>query len=75
VQAKMVSNAPGATVNDVPWLKLVVTLSLGHGALSGMTTIQRINTRGGMAQGPCDKAGAFLSVPYHADYMFLHAAN
>jgi hypothetical protein len=75
VQAKAVSNAPGSTVNDVPWLKLVVTLSLGHGALSGMMTIQRINTKGGMAQGPCDKAGDFLSVPYHADYVFLHPAD
>lgn len=75
VQARVVSNVPGSTVNDVPWLKLVVTLRLGHGALSTVTTVQRINTSGGVAQGPCDKAGGFLSVPYHADYVFLRPAD
>ena len=71
VRARMVSNAPGSTASDIPWLKLEVTNSLGHGAFTGVTTIQRINTRGGMAQGLCETAGGFLSVPYHADYVFL----
>jgi hypothetical protein len=75
VLARAVSKAPGATENDVPWLNLTVTLRLGSGALSGVTAVQRINTRGGMAQGPCDKAGALLSVPYGADYVFLHQAD
>jgi hypothetical protein len=33
--------------------------------------VQRINTHGGAAQGACDQAGAFRSVPYSADYVFL----
>ena len=37
----------------------------------GATTIQRINTKGGMAEGPCENSGAFLSVLYSADYAFL----
>ena len=41
------------------------------GRLTGATTIQRINTKGGMAEGPCENSGAFLSVPYSADYTFL----
>jgi hypothetical protein len=71
VQAKVVSMAPGATANDIPWLELGVTLHLGHGVLSDVTGVRRINTEGGMAHGRCDTAGAFLSVPYHADYVFL----
>jgi hypothetical protein len=40
-----------------------------------VTTVQRINTRGGMARGPCDKAGTLLSVPYGADYVFQRQAD
>jgi hypothetical protein len=39
--------------------------------LSGVTTVQRINTSGGKLEGACDKAGTFKSAPYSADYMFL----
>jgi hypothetical protein len=71
VQAKVVGMSPGATPNDIPWLELSVTLHLGHGVFSGVTSVRRINTEGGTAQGPCRTADAFLSVPYHADYVFL----
>jgi hypothetical protein len=72
VRAKMVAAAPGATFNDVPWLKLEVTEQRGSGLLSRVKTIQRINTKGGAAQGLCETAGAYRSVPYSADYVFLH---
>lgn len=75
VQGRVVGNAPGATVDDIAWLKLEVAMRAGNGALSHVTTIQRINTDGGVAHGPCDKAGDFLSVPYHADYVFLRPAD
>jgi hypothetical protein len=39
--------------------------------LSGITTIQRINTVGGTMSGSCDKAGAFHSAAYATDYVFL----
>jgi hypothetical protein len=39
--------------------------------LSGVTTVQRINTSGGKLEGSCDKAGSFKSAPYSADYVFL----
>lgn len=70
VRAKVVGNAPGATGNDIPLLKLEVTEQRGAGQFSGVSTIQRLNTRGGKAHGACDTAGAFLSVPYMADYAF-----
>jgi hypothetical protein len=52
-----VANSPGATANDILWLKLEVTSQRGDGGLYGVTSVQRINTKGGMAQGPCDAAG------------------
>jgi Protein of unknown function (DUF3455) len=71
VVAKVAGRAPGATPKDIPWLKLEVTERRGNGVLSAVTTIQRINTQGGAAEGACDKAGAYLSVPYATDYVFL----
>jgi hypothetical protein len=75
VAAKVAASAPGATSNDIPWLRLEVTTARGNGMLHGVTTVQRINTRGGVAQGPCDDAGAYRSVPYSADYVFLSKGN
>ena len=43
----------------------------GRGTLSGVTTVQRINTHGGVVNGACDRAGAYFSAPYSADYVFL----
>jgi Protein of unknown function (DUF3455) len=71
VVGKAVGNAPGATANDIPWLKLEVISKRGSGVLSSVTTVQRINTQGGKLEGACDKAGATRSVPYSADYVFL----
>jgi len=71
VTAKAAGNAPGATANDIPWLKLEVTARRGSGTLANISTVQRINTAGGKLEGPCDKAGAFKSAPYSADYVFL----
>src|SRR5437867_8530971 len=51
VVGKAVGNASGATANDIPWLKLTVTSGRGTGILSGVTTVQRINTAGGKLEG------------------------
>jgi hypothetical protein len=71
VVGKAVANAAGKTPSDIPWLKLEVTAHRGSGTLSGVTTVQRINTQGGVHAGACDKAGALHSAPYSADYVFL----
>ncbi len=71
VVGKVVASAPGKTASDIPWLKLEVTAHRGSGTLSGVTTVQRINTQGGVHTGGCDRAGAFHSAPYAADYVFL----
>ena len=70
VQAKVIGNAPGATANDIPWLKLEVVERRGTGALAGADIIQRINTAGGVLHGSCDRAGSLRSVGYSADYVF-----
>jgi hypothetical protein len=75
VVGKAAGNAPGKTANDIPWLKLDVTAHRGSGTLSGVTTVQRINTQGGVHAGACDKAGTFLSAPYSADYVFLRKGS
>ena len=75
VTAKGVGNAPGKTANDIPWLKLEVTARRGNGVLAGATTVQRINTVGGVMSGACDKAGAFNSAPYSTEYVFLRKGS
>jgi hypothetical protein len=71
VVGKATGNAPGATANDIPWLRLEVASRRGSGILTGVTTVQRINTQGGKLEGACDKAGSYRSAPYSADYVFL----
>jgi hypothetical protein len=71
ITAKAVASAPGATENDVPWLKLEVTSHEGAGQLDDVTTVQRINTVGGVLKGTCDREKAGEGMPYSADYVFL----
>src|ERR1700742_4215490 len=46
VVGKAIANAPGATANDIAWLKLDVASRRGSGVLPPVTTVQRINTHG-----------------------------
>jgi hypothetical protein len=75
VTGKSVANVPGATPDDIPWLKLEVTARRGTGTLAGVTTVQRINTHGGVTSGACERAGAYFSAPYAADYVFLRKGS
>jgi len=67
----VVTSAPAATSNDIAWLEIEVVDHRNKGILSDATTVLRVNTRGGLAQGSCETAGHYLSVPYAADYVFL----
>jgi hypothetical protein len=71
VAGKVAGSAPGAAPGDIAWLKLSVISQRGSGVLTGVTTVQRINTQGGKLDGGCDKAGATRSAPYSAEYVFL----
>src|SRR3954462_13319525 len=44
VVAKAAGNAPAPDGKSIPWLKLDVPASRGSGTLSGVSTVQRINT-------------------------------
>lgn len=70
VQAKIAASTAGTYANDIPWLKMDVVTQTGGSVLFGMTAVQRINTRRGMAAGACGPTGSFLSVPFSADYVF-----
>jgi hypothetical protein len=74
VVGKVTGRAHGATPKDIPLLKLEVVSQRG-GSLANITTIQRLNSKGGVADGPCEPAGVFLSVPYSADYAFYSTAH
>jgi hypothetical protein len=67
---KVTGRAPGDTDMDIPLLRLESTPESQRGLLAGITSIQRLNTRGGVASGPCERVGSMLSVPYSADYVF-----
>jgi Protein of unknown function (DUF3455) len=71
VVGKAAGSAPGLKPDDIPWLKLDVVSHRGNGVLSGVTTVQRINTKGGKLEGACEMAGSFRNAPYSADYVFL----
>ena len=74
VVGKVAGRAPGASAKDIPLLKLETVSQRGNGLLTGVTTILRLNTKGGVAEGPCNATGAFLSVPYATDYAFYKKA-
>jgi hypothetical protein len=71
ITGKAIGNAPGAGDGDIPWLKLEVASHKGAGQLSDVTTVQRINTIGGVLKGACDRENAGRGMPYSADYIFL----
>ncbi|HJU12001.1 MAG TPA: DUF3455 domain-containing protein [Candidatus Binataceae bacterium] len=73
--AKASGNAPGATGDDIPWLKLDVVSHKGKGLFAKATTVQRLDTHGGVLKGGCDKAGEFKSVPYTATYVITAGAR
>ena len=68
VKARADAPSPGA----IPWLLLATTSSgTSPGRFAGVSSVQRVNTRGGAAPTTaCDarKAGAQVRVPYSADY-------
>jgi hypothetical protein len=58
---------------NIPWLLLAGTASEGEGKFAGVTSIQRVATKGGVEPTEtCDasKSGQEVRVPYTADYYF-----
>ena len=71
VVGKQVSEAPGKTAKDIPWLKLSVKEPPQSGLVAGATSVLRIDTKGGVFEGACDSEGGLHSEPYTATYIFV----
>jgi hypothetical protein len=68
------ADAPQA--GAIPWLLLTTRSVAGAGAFSGVTSIQRVATRGGTAPAePCAATtlGKTVRVPYVADYVMYRS--
>jgi Protein of unknown function (DUF3455) len=68
------ANAPSPDADSIPWLRISIVGHDGNGVLSRVTTVQRLQTRGGKAPAAgCDAAhlGQEARVPYSADYLFF----
>jgi len=74
VTGKMVAKHDAPKAGTIPWLLVTVTGHKGNGALESVTTIQRVNTDGGMpdAKTTCDETtrGTEVQAGYTADYYF-----
>jgi hypothetical protein len=71
VVGEPVSEAPGTTAKDAAWLKLSVKEPAKSGLVAGATSILRIDTKGGVFEGACDREGELHSEPYTATYVFV----
>jgi hypothetical protein len=75
VKGRVIASTPASTAGDIPWLKLEVVDHHNKGVLSDAVTVLRVNTRGGLAKGPCESEGEYLSIPYAADYVFMRKSD
>ena len=71
VVGEVVSKAPGATAKDILWLKLSVKEPPKSGLVAGATSVLRIDTKGGVFEGACEREGELHSEPYTATYVFV----
>lgn len=73
VEGKMAASTPSPDTNAIPWLLVNVVRHYGEGELTKVSTIQRLNTKGGKAPATgCDAShiGEEQRVHYEADYLF-----
>ena len=72
VSGKQVAVSPAAAGN-IPLQLVKADQSIGVGAMNGVSYIQRVNTKGGVAPATlCDASmvSKRMTVPYEADYVF-----
>ena len=74
ITGKAVANAPSPDADSIPWLLVTVVTHSQAGVLARVTSVQRVNTKGGKASASgCDAAhvGREARIPYSADYRFF----
>ena len=64
VTGKAAANVPSPNADSIPWLLVTVVSRSGEGLLARVTSIQRINTKGGKAPAPpqSDRAQRLLNI-------------
>lgn len=79
VTGKMVAKHDAPKSGAIPWLLITVTGHKGNGLLERVTTIQRVNTQGGVANATkvcnASKNGMESKSAYSADYYFYAPAK
>ena len=78
VAGEVKSRDPGPTPSAIPWLLLTTKSTTGAGIFSQTTSIQRVQTVGGVAPSvPCGPANAkqIARVPYTATYYFYRISS
>ena len=78
VTGKVMARADAPREGSIPWLLLSATSTGAQGTFSGVTKIQRVNTRGGLQPSKACEAqtlGQQVGVHYTADYRFFVARN
>ena len=74
ITGKAVANTPSPDTDSIPWLLITVVSHSQEGVLARVTSVQRVNTKGGKASvSGCDAAhvGREERIPYSADYRFF----
>jgi Protein of unknown function (DUF3455) len=79
VTGKAAAHVDSPNADSIPWLLVTVTGHSGNGVLSRVTTIQRVDTKGGQSPPASDcntsKQNAEVKIPYTADYYFYAPAK
>jgi hypothetical protein len=78
VVGELKSRDPGPSATAIPWLLLSAKATKGSGVFSATTSVQRVQTVGGVAPADgCDASNASMvaRVPYTADYYFYRAPH
>lgn len=77
VTGEVKARDPGPNSSAIPWLLLSAKSTAGAGVFTGTTSIQRVNTTGGVAPSePCGAANSkqVARIPYTATYYFYRAS-
>ena len=73
IRGAKTGEAPSPNANSIPLLRLDVVEREGSGVFSPVSSIQRLNTKGGVSPTSQCKSGTQRQVPYTADYYFYAA--
>jgi hypothetical protein len=77
VTGKQLAVSPSNNAASIPLQLVQTNAATGKGAMTGITYIQRLNTKGGIAPADvcnADNVGAKKTVKYEAEYVFYKAS-